>query len=79
MKKCKSPFIYGGKITGDAFCDRTQETDELIEDIRSRQHVIIYSQRRFGKTSLVLKVLEEARGARDHPRLCGSLPSLYRL
>jgi hypothetical protein len=62
MKKCKNPFIYGGKITGDAFCDRNQEITELIEDIRSRQHVIIYSQRRFGKTSLVLKVLEEVRG-----------------
>ncbi len=32
----------------------------MLEDIRSRQHVIIFSQRRFGKTSLVWRVLEEA-------------------
>lgn len=61
MKHFKNPFIYGGRVSGDAFCNRESEIQELLEDIRGRQHVIISSQRRLGKTSLVWKVLEEAR------------------
>jgi len=59
-KKAKNPFVYGGRVSGDAFCDRENEIRELLDDIRERQHVILFSQRRFGKTSLVWKVLEEA-------------------
>jgi AAA+ ATPase superfamily predicted ATPase len=61
MSNFKNPFIYGGRVSGDAFCNRENEIKELLGDIRSRQHVILSSQRRFGKTSLVWKVLEEAR------------------
>jgi len=32
-----------------------------MEDINARQHVIVFSQRRMGKTSLVAEVLEEAK------------------
>ncbi|MBW2031528.1 MAG: ATP-binding protein, partial [Deltaproteobacteria bacterium] len=60
MKRFKNPFQYGGKVTGGNFWDREAEIRELLEDIRSRQHVIVFSQRRLGKTSLVHKVLEEA-------------------
>jgi AAA+ ATPase superfamily predicted ATPase len=60
MSNFKNPFIYGGRVSGDAFCNRESEIKELLGDIRSRQHVILSSQRRFGKTSLVWKVLEEA-------------------
>jgi hypothetical protein len=56
----KNPFIYGGRVSGGDFWDRQAEVEELLEDIRSRQHVIIFSQRRFGKTSLVWRVLEKA-------------------
>lgn len=57
----RNPFIYGGMVSGETFCDREAELSELMEDIRSRQHVILFSQRRMGKTSLVSKVLEQAR------------------
>ena len=61
MRDFKNPFIYGGRVSGDAFCNRESEIWELLEAIRGRQHVIIYSQRRFGKTSLVWKILEETQ------------------
>jgi AAA+ ATPase superfamily predicted ATPase len=60
MPHFKNPFHYGGRVSGRDFWDRQAEVEELIEDIRSRQHVIIFSQRRLGKTSLVWRVLEEA-------------------
>ena len=61
MRDFKNPFIYGGRVSGGAFCNREGEIRELLEDIRGRQHVILSSQRRFGKTSLVWKVLEETQ------------------
>jgi AAA+ ATPase superfamily predicted ATPase len=60
MPGFKNPFHYGGRVSGQDFWDREAEVRELLDDIRSRQHVIIFSQRRFGKTSLVWRVLEEA-------------------
>lgn len=62
MEKFTNPFIYGGRVSGEAFWDREEEIEELLRDIRARQHVILFSQRRFGKTSLVWKVLEKAAG-----------------
>jgi AAA+ ATPase superfamily predicted ATPase len=61
MAKARNPFTYGGRVTGDAFCDRQKELEELLSDIKARQHLILFSQRRFGKTSLVWKLLAEAR------------------
>lgn len=61
MKSPRNPFLYGGRVSGDAFWDREKETRELREDVRSRQHVILFSQRRYGKTSLVSKLLEQVR------------------
>jgi AAA+ ATPase superfamily predicted ATPase len=60
MPTVTNPFVYGGIVTGDAFCDREKELEELLEDIQAGQNVIIYSQRRFGKTSLMRKLLDEA-------------------
>ena len=60
MKKLSNTFVYRGRVSREAFWDRGSEIEELLRDIRARQHVIIFSQRRLGKTSLVWKVLEEA-------------------
>jgi hypothetical protein len=61
MPRARNPFRYGGRVSGDHFCDREEEIGELLTDVRSHQHVVLYSQRRFGKTSLVWKLMEEAR------------------
>jgi len=59
--QARNPFHYGGMVSGQTFCDRESEKRELMEDINARQHVIVFSQRRMGKTSLVAEVLEEAK------------------
>jgi hypothetical protein len=61
MAKAKNPFTYGGRVTGEAFCNRKRELEELLSDIKARQHLIPFSQRRFGKTYLVWRLLAEAR------------------
>ena len=46
MATATNPFVYGGIVSGDAFCDREKEIKELLEDIQAGRNVIIYSQRR---------------------------------
>ncbi len=57
----KNPFVYGETVTGDNFCNRKQEISELVNDIKNGTNVIIFSPRRYGKTSLINQVLESAR------------------
>jgi AAA+ ATPase superfamily predicted ATPase len=53
-----NPFEYGGIVTGPAFCDRTQEKSDLRRAIANHQKVFVFSERRFGKTSLVRAVMD---------------------
>ncbi len=48
-------------VRGDAFADREQEMAEILADIESGQNVIIFSPRRYGKTSLILEVVARAQ------------------
>ena len=57
----KNPFVYGETVSGENFCNRLIEVSELVEDIENGQNVIIYSPRRYGKTSLIKRVLERAK------------------
>ena len=42
MKNLNNPFIYGSRVSGSAFWNREKEIEELLEDIRCHQHVIIF-------------------------------------
>jgi uncharacterized protein len=47
------PFRYGTVVEADFFTDRAHEVESLAADARRGQNVVLISQRRFGKTSLV--------------------------
>ena len=57
----KNPFIYGETVSGDNFCDRVPEMKELVSDIKNGQNVIIFSPRRYGKTSLIKQALRKVK------------------
>jgi len=57
----KNPFVYGKEVSGDDFCNRSDEIKELYRDTVNSQNVIIFSQRRLGKTSLIGEVLKRSR------------------
>jgi len=57
----ENPFVYGKEVSGDNFCNRKNEIEELYRDTINSQNVIIFSQRRFGKTSLIKEVLKKSR------------------
>jgi len=50
-----------GIASGDAFCNRLNERKRLIANIKSRQHTLIISPRRYGKTSLVRYAVKETK------------------
>jgi hypothetical protein len=48
-----------GVALGDAFYDRVDERKALIASIQDRRHTVLIAPRRFGKTSLMRKILED--------------------
>jgi len=57
VRNSRNPFAYGGVVTGNAFCNREKEGADLAKAIRNHEKLFVFSERRFGKTSLVQHVL----------------------
>ena len=55
----KNPFRFGQLVRGENFCNRLNELKEIKKAITNNYSFWIYSPRRYGKTSLILKVFEE--------------------
>jgi hypothetical protein len=53
----RNPFEYGGVVSGEAFCNREQETTDLVRAMESAHKLFVFSERRYGKTSLVRAAL----------------------
>lgn len=53
-----NPFEYGVAVTGASFCNRVQELTDLARAMENSERLFLYSERRLGKTSLVLRVLK---------------------
>ena len=53
------PFKYGGVVRMPYFIDREREVEELTMSLGGGANVILYSPRRYGKTSLIHRVSEE--------------------
>jgi len=57
-----NPFVFGREVSGDNFCNRKKEIKELSKQAENSGSVIIFSQRRYGKTSLVKEVIRRVSG-----------------
>lgn len=57
----ENPFIYGKVVRGKYFANREGETDSLVKELSRGQNVILFSPRRYGKTSLIVNVLDKLR------------------
>ena len=57
-----NPFKYGKEVSGYQFYDRTESCDRLYHTLKDGStNVVLYAPRRYGKTSLVLKVQEKLK------------------
>lgn len=50
-----------GIAAGEGFCNRVNETAALLKNVHNLTHTLLISPRRYGKTSLALHVLEQAK------------------
>jgi hypothetical protein len=49
----QNPFAYSNYVTGESFCNRKKELSELLTYIKTSQNILLYSHRRYGKSSLI--------------------------
>lgn len=53
LQKLRNPFVYQGYVSPLYFCDRTEETEELIANLQNGRNTVLISPRRIGKTGLI--------------------------
>ena len=66
MTKLQNPFITGGYIAPKYFCDREQETELLLKNIRNGNNITLISTRRMGKTGLIQHCFNNAQIANHY-------------
>ena len=57
----KNPFKFGTLVDGEFFTDREDEIAKIKSFVMGENHMILISPRRYGKTSLIRKVLNESK------------------
>lgn len=61
MKESRNPFRYSEPVPPDELLDREKEADELLDRAVSGNNSRLVAPRRYGKTSLLARVAEDAR------------------
>ncbi|MCX6335306.1 MAG: ATP-binding protein [Bacteroidia bacterium] len=61
MTKRENPFRYGIAVDDPYFADREQELKDYSKWLTTGQSLVVYSPRRYGKTSLMLKILKKLK------------------
>ena len=56
-----NPFSFSGVVDDPAFCNREKEQKEIGRLIKGSQNVLLYSHRRYGKTSLILRLFKSLK------------------
>lgn len=59
-----NPFHYGSPVTGERFTDRATELKALVTCMLKGQNAVLLSPRRYGKTSLLKRAVQDVRQAR---------------
>lgn len=54
-----NPFVFGRVVKGEHFYDRTEECKRIVDTLSAGNNIVLYAPRRYGKTSLVVKAMEE--------------------
>lgn len=60
MRTVKNPFVTGGYISEEYFCDRILESNEVIRTLTNGNNLAIISPRRMGKTGLIQHCFHQA-------------------
>ena len=69
MEKLQNPFVTGGYVSPEYFCDREKETGQLLKNIRNGNNVTLISTRRMGKTGLIQHFFRNSEVANHYTTL----------
>lgn len=61
INKAPNPFIDGINIPDELFCDRKEETEEIIQLLNNGNKVVLKAPRRIGKSSLITHILRQKK------------------
>ena len=56
-----NPFYVTNNIPEEYFCDRLAESEKLLKSIFNQENVVLYAQRRIGKTGLINHCFNDSR------------------
>lgn len=65
-----NPFVVGAYVSEKYFCGRSKEMGILQKCIREDKNVVLYSERRLGKSHLIKRVFHEAQLQEEFECLC---------
>ena len=57
----ENPFKFGSLVDAPYFTDRVKELDYIVQFLKSENHLVLISPRRFGKSSLVKKAVVQTQ------------------
>ena len=60
MRNMENPFKFGTIVEDNYFTDRVNEVAYIKEFVRSANHLVLISPRRFGKSSVVAKAVKQS-------------------
>lgn len=56
-----NPFSYGTIVNDEAFYNRVEECERIVNTLAGGNNLVLYAPRRFGMTSLVFKAIERLK------------------
>jgi AAA+ ATPase superfamily predicted ATPase len=62
----KNPFVIGGYVSPEYFCDRDIEKEKLKSAIFNQRHLTLFSLRRMGKTGLINHFFFDLSGSNNY-------------
>jgi len=66
MAKLQNPFVTGGYISSEYFCDREKEAGQLLKNIQNGNNVTLISTRRMGKSGLINHCFNKVEIAKNY-------------
>ena len=61
MRNMENPFKFGTIVEAEYFTDRVEEVAYIKQFVKSANHLVLISPRRFGKSSVVAKAMKEIK------------------
>ena len=59
-----NPFVIKSYESKEFFCDREEELELMLRNVDNHSDMTLISQRRMGKTGLILRLFEELHSSR---------------